>query len=172
MKRVVFVIFGIVIVFLATNCFFSPFNKVDKVKLKINRFEHELFLINKDNVIEKTNKYNQEFGSFNEFFTNQIVQISSLNQNDYHNALLAFTKDKDMREAYDSTALFFSDFSDIKCDLELAFGRFSSSFPSYPIPEITTFFGGFNYGVVTYDNHIAIGLENFLGQGSKYYQYL
>ena len=49
---------------------------------------------------------------------------------------------------------------------------FSESFPSYPIPEITTFFGGFNYGVVTYDDNIAIGLENFLGKNSKYYQLL
>ena len=48
-------------------------------------------------------------------------------------------------------------------ELELAFWQFSDNFPSYPIPEITTFFGGFNYGVVTYDDNIAIGLENFLG---------
>ena len=74
-----------------------------------------------------------------------------------------------MREAYDSTVLLFADFSEIEEKLELAFGQFSVDFPSYPIPEITTFFGGFNYGVVTYDNNIAIGLENFLGEKSKYY---
>jgi hypothetical protein len=77
-----------------------------------------------------------------------------------------------MREAYDSVALLFADFSAIEEELEFAFGQFSVDFPSYPIPEITTFFGGFNYGVVTYDDNIAIGLENFLGESSKYYALL
>ena len=77
-----------------------------------------------------------------------------------------------MSEAYDSTSLLFSDFVEIENALERAFGRFANAFPSYPVPEITTFFGGFNYGVVTYDNNIAIGLENFLGKNSKYYKYL
>ena len=172
MKQVVFFLLGIVIVFLVANWIFFSFDQVEKLNLTINRFEQELFLINKDNVIEKSNQFNTEFGSFNEFFTAQILQISSFKKEDYYNALLAFSQDKDMREAYDSTALAFSDFSDIQLDLELAFGRFATSFPSFPIPEITTFFGGFNYGVVTYDNHIAIGLENFLGKGSKFYKYL
>ena len=66
----------------------------------------------------------------------------------------------------------FSNFSELRHELELAFGEFSTAFPDYPIPEITTFFGGFNYGVVTYDDNIGIGLENFLGKNSKFYQYL
>ena len=85
---------------------------------------------------------------------------------------MAFTQNNDIREAYDSVALLFADFSEIEEELEFAFGQFAVDFSSYPIPEITTFFGGFNYGVVTYDNNIAIGLENFLGRNSKYYSNL
>jgi hypothetical protein len=100
------------------------------------------------------------------------MQKGTLNDRQYYYELLAFTQHYDMREAYDSVALLFDDFSEIEEDLEYAFGQFSVDFPSYPIPEITTFFGGFNYGVVTYDNNIAIGLENFLGKNSKYYSLL
>ena len=148
------------------------FDKAERVALKVNRFEKELFSINSKNVIEKSNKWDKEFGTFPEVFAVQILQISQKDKAQYYNELLAFTQNKDLREAYDSTALLFSDFSVIQNDLELAFGQFAADFPSYPIPEITTFFGGFNYGVVTYDNNIAIGLENFLGENSKFYQYL
>ena len=50
--------------------------------------------------------------------------------------------------------------------------EFLSIFPNLEIPKITAFFSGFNYGVITFDNYIAIGLENFLGANSKYYSLL
>ena len=90
----------------------------------------------------------------------------------YIQELLSFINHSDMREAYDSVSIMYSNLNDIKKELNLAFTLFSHNFPTYPIPEITTFFGGFNYGVVTYDNNIAIGLENFLGMDSKFYRLL
>jgi hypothetical protein len=172
MKRIVLLLLGILILLLVAILFFTSFNKAEKLELKINRFDQELFSINAENIIEKSNKWGEDFGSFNDVFSNQIMQIYQLDKDEYYNSLLEFTNDKDMREAYDSTALLFSNFSEIKHELELAFGHFTTSFPSYPVPEITTFFGGFNYGVITYDNNIGIGLENFLGKNSKYYKYL
>ncbi len=172
MKRIVLFLLATLIGFLVFFLLNQSSYEADRVELKINRFEKELFLIDSANVIEKSNQWDQKFGSFNHVFATQIMQVYPFDDKRYYNALLAFTDNEDMREAYDSTALLFSDFLDIKYDLELAFGQFAIFFPSYPIPEITTFFGGFNYGVVTYDNNIAIGLENFLGKESKYYQYL
>ena len=172
MKRIVLLLLVIMIFFLGAIWLFSSSDNSEKVVLKVNRFEQQLFSINAENVISKSNTWNEIFGSFNEVFATQIIQVSHLDKEQYCNGLLSFTQNKDMREAYDSTALLFSDFSDIKRVLESAFSQFATVFPSYPIPEITTFFGGFNYAVVTYDNNIGIGLENFLGQSSKYYQYL
>ena len=143
-----------------------------KVDIKINRFEKALFSINKVNIADEAVNWKNVFGTFSEVFGNKIILRAQLNDEQYYNELLAFTHQKDMREAYDSTALLFADFTDVEEVLEFAFGQFSVDFPSYPIPEITTFFSGFNYGVVTYDNNIAIGLESFLGQNSKFYKYL
>ena len=143
-----------------------------KVDLQINRFEKALFSINEENVAFEVVNWKNDFGTFPEVFATKIILINQLNDEQYYNELLAFTHQKDMREAYDSIVLLFTDFTDVEEVLEFAFGQFSVDFPSYPIPEITTLFGGFNYGVVTYDNNIAIGLENFLGQNSKFYKYL
>jgi hypothetical protein len=160
------------IVFSVASWLFPSNEKVERIGLKINRFEKELFSINAKNINEKSDKWDQEFGSFNDFFATQIMQISRSDTKEYYSRILAFTKDDDIHEAYDSIALLFSDFSDIEDDLELGFSQFAAAFPSYPIPEITTFFGGFRYGVISYDNNIGIGLDFFLGKNSKYYQYL
>ena len=143
-----------------------------KVDLQINRFEKALFSINEENVAFEVVNWENDFRTFPEVFAAKIILSTQFNDEQYYNALLAFTHQKDMREAYDSTLLLFTDFTDVEEVLGFSFGQFSVDFPSYPIPEITTFFGGFNYGVVTYDNNIAIGLENFLGENSKFYKYL
>ena len=172
MKPIVLFLSITLVTFLVVSLIFSYFPVDKKVKLKVNRFEQELFSITNDNLIKKSNSWNTIFGSFTEVFATQIMNSSQLTTTQYYDELLAFTQHKDMREAYDSTAIVFDDFSEFEHSLELAFGQFTNEFPSYPLPEITTFFGGFNYGVVTYDNNIAIGLENFLGTNSKFYQFL
>ena len=172
MKPIVLFLSISLVAFLVASLIFSYFPEDKKVALKVNRFEHELFSITTDNLIEKSNSWDTIFGSFPEVFAAQIMNSSQLTTVQYYDELLAFTHHKDMREAYDSTVVVFDDFSDFEHSLELAFGQFINEFPSYPLPEITTFFGGFNYGVVTYDNNIAIGLENFLGTNSKFYQLL
>ena len=161
-----------IVLFLTAVLLFSCTADKEKVDLKVNRFEKTLFEINNDNVEKLASKWEADFGTFNEVFATQIMQKGNLTDTQYYHELLEFTKHNDMREAYDSVALLFADFSEIEEELEFAFGRFSVDLPSYPIPEITTFCGGFNYGVVTYDNNIAIGLENFLGKNSKYYSLL
>ena len=172
MKPIVLFLSTTLITFLVALLIFSYFHEDDKVKLKVNRFEQELFSITTDNLIEKSNSWDTIFGSFPEVFATQIMNSSQLTTAQYYDELLAFTQYKDMREAYDSTVVVFDDFNEFEHSFGLAFGQFTNEFPSYPLPEITTFFGGFNYGVVTYDNNIAIGLENFLGTNSKFYQFL
>ena len=144
----------------------------EQVDLKVNRFEQSLFAINNENVEELASKLEADFGTFNEVFATQIMPKGNLTNAQYYHKLLAFTHNNDIRDAYDSAVLLFSNFSEIEEELEFAFGQFSVDFPSYPIPEITTYFGGFNYGVVTYDDNIAINLEYFLGIISKYYSLL
>ena len=164
MNRIVF--------FLVILVLFSCTSNRKKLDLKINRFDQALFLINEENIEDVSVELQANFGTFNEVFSSQIMQKGNLTNEQYLQEILHFTHHKDMREAYDSVAISFADFTNFEKELEFAFWQFSDYFPSYPIPEITTFFGGFNYGVVTYDDNIAIGLENFLGENSKYYQLL
>ena len=161
-----------IVLFLVILVFFSCTSNRQKLDLKINRFERTLFLINESNIEVISEELAENFGTFNEVFASQIMQKGNLTNKQYLQELIDFTQNKDMREAYDSVDVLFADFTAFEKELEFAFWQFSDCFPSYPVPEITTFFGGFNYGVVTYDDNIAIGLENFLGENSKFYQLL
>ena len=105
MKRVVFLLLAIMIFFSVALWLFPSNKKSEKIVLKVNRFEKELFSINLKNINEKSNKWDQEFGSFTDFFATQIMHISRLDTLEYYSRLLAFTKDKDIHEAYDSIAL-------------------------------------------------------------------
>ena len=172
MKRIVFTLILVFILLLIGLWVFRSYDTKEKVLLKVNRFEQELFSITPKNVKQKSNLWNKKFDTFNEVFASQIIKVSIEDNELYCSSLIDFVQNKDMREAYDSTASLFVDFSEIKYDLDHTFNRFHLFFPTYPLPQITTFFGGFNYGVVTYDNNIAIGLENFMGQNSKYYKFL
>ena len=143
-----------------------------KVDLEIQRFDRDLFEINKKNRKEKVSALKNKYGSFYDFFDSQIINRKNLSDQRYYQELIAFTSHNDMREAYDTVQVIFSDLSKIENELGIAFWNFSQFFPNLKIPKITAFFSGFNYGVITFDNYIAIGLENFLGANSKYYSFI
>ena len=153
--------------------FISCINDSNKnFELKYYRFEEKLFNLNSENISEGLDSLRKENLSFFSIFQREIVRNEGLSDQEYEKEILRFIDHSDMREAYDSVHLYFNDFSDIISELNTAFSIFNQHFPSYPIPNITTFFGGFNYGVFSYEDNIAIGLENFLGKSSKYYNLL
>jgi len=143
-----------------------------KVDLEIQRFDRDLFEINKKNQRDKVSALKNKYGSFYDFFESQIINRGNLSDQKYYQELIAFTNHNDMREAYDTVQIIFSDLSKIENELGIAFWNFSQFFPDHKIPKITAFFSGFNYGVITFDNYLAIGLENFLGANSKYYSFI
>ena len=110
MKRIVLIFLLVLSFFLVVIWLPSSYNKSKKAVLKVNRFEKELFSINAETLFAESNKWNKNFGSFNDVFTSKVIQSSQLDKDKYYNELLAFTQNKDMREAYDSTVLCFADF--------------------------------------------------------------
>lgn len=157
------------------------------VDLQVYRFENELFSINDSNFFQKTQHWDTTYqsflkGAFIPFLQSFVnnVRPSSIKDSVLINELMTFVSHSDFKEVYDSLKFQFSDFSEIESSLEEAFGRFFYFFPNSSLkpPNITTFFSGFNYGVFTYPGkdvnsyHVGIGLDYFLGSGSKFYSKL
>jgi len=156
-------------VLLLSSCFTDD---APLVELEVYRFENYLFTTDSANIFERLKNWNDDVGHFSEVFDAQIMGRQQMTDTAYAQELLAFITHPDMREAYDSVVIEFADFSTIEQDLQNAFGQFSICFPDYEIPSITTFFGGFTYGVSSFENNVAIGLEHFLGEKSKFYNLL
>ena len=147
--------------------FFSLFHN-----LNYHRYEELVFSVNDENYQNIINNFEINHKIFSEFFSNNILNQKDIKNESFKSELYSFTNHPDMREAYDSVSLFFKDLSQIKNEVDLAFTNINKYFPNYSLPEVYTFFGGFKYGVVFYDNVVGIGLENFLSKNSKFYSLL
>ena len=64
MKPIVLFLSITLVTFLVASLILSYFSEDKEVKLKVNRFEQELFSITTDNLIEKSNSWATIFGSF------------------------------------------------------------------------------------------------------------
>ena len=84
MKPIVLFFSVTIFTFLVTSLIFSYFSEDKKVDLIVKRFEHELFSINTDNLIEKSNSWDTIFGSFPTLFAAQIMNISQLTSAQYY----------------------------------------------------------------------------------------
>ena len=174
-------IFFISIIFFFFCCD-SP--DVKEVDLRFDRFDQELFLLDKNNIYQELNDLRNQFPDFSQVFEERIIKKGDMEDYEYAVELLTFINHPDMREVYDSVASMYSNISEFKQELNDAFTLIHYVFPDIKPPKITAFFGGFNYGVITYEsscvdslylcpsNNIGIGFEYFFGSNSKYYKLL
>ena len=149
-------------------------NNADKTKKKevnIYRFEQTLLTTDSIKIEEDILEWEKQLGSFFESFNSEILRTSSKQEN-YKEDILQFVSHPDMREAYDTLMQKYPDIVFLERDLAKAFGRYKLHFPEKQPPTIITYFSGFNFGVVTNDTILAIGLDYFLGKDCSFYKRL
>ena len=78
----------------------------------------------------------------------------------------------DMREAFDTLIKKYPNVDFLATELAEAFDRYNQHFPKKISPKVITYFSGFNFGVVTNDTILAIGLDYFLGKDCSFYKRL
>jgi len=142
------------------------------VKLKVKRFDKDLFQYSKgispENVIDLSNKY----GLFFQDFTESVINIGSIKNPSINHRLNAFTTDPYINEVKTDVINVYSDFSEFEKELNDAFKHYQHYFPKKNIPEIITYVSGFNYAITTDQSYLGIGLDMFLGKDYKAYAQL
>ena len=171
MKKLILYTLIIISLFFVFN-YLTTFKTKKKSVLNLHRFEELVFSINEKNYQNIINEFEVDHPVFSEFFSNKILNQKDIYTKNYKQEIFSFVNHSDMREAYDSVSVFFQDLNQIKYEIDLAFTNIYKYFPNYSLPEVYTFFGGFKYGVIFYDDVVGIGLENFLGKNSKFYSLL
>ena len=142
----------------------------DKKDLAVYRFENSLFSVNSDNIDDKQIIWNENLGIFVNYFNDFLFNNS--NDTILQKSVIDFVNHPDMREVYDSINKNFNDFSLYENQINHAVANYNYLIPSKQTPHFITMFSGFNYGVITYDSVVAVGLEFYLGKNSVFYDRL
>ena len=167
-KIVLFIALAIALVFI-----FSIQNSETTKTNAINiyRFEQSLFATNESKIDKNILEWEKRLGPFFESFNYEILRTNSKQEN-YKQELLQFVSHPDMREAFDTLIKKYPNVDFLEKDLAIAFAKYKQYFPEKKAPAIITYFSGFNFGVVTSDTIVAIGLDYFLGKDCSFYKRL
>ena len=139
--------------------------------INIYRFEQSLFATNESKIDKDVLEWKKRLGAFFESFNYEILRTNSQQEN-YKQELLQFVSHPDMREAFDTLIKKYPNVNFLETELSEAFDRYNQYFPQKVLPKVVTYFSGFNFGVVTNDTILAIGLDYFLGKDCSFYKRL
>jgi hypothetical protein len=85
--------------------------------------------------------------------------------------LKRFLTYKDYKELFDTVNKHYPDTKALEADLGKGFQYMKHYYPQYRIPSLVYFVSGLaNWGVVSYDGVIGVGLDMFLGENYPYYR--
>jgi hypothetical protein len=142
------------------------------VKITIQRFDQELFMMNTDTLPASISWLYKKYDDFLDVFSYHVIGIGSPSGRDYQAYLSMFLNDRLNREVYQETQRIFPDLHDLEKKLSGAFGIFQNAFPEKEIPMVVTYVSRFNNPCFTVSNYIGIGLDRYLGKSSVYYKKL
>ncbi len=146
-----------------------------EVKVKIHRFDRDLFAIDTNEVKAGVEKLEAQYPAFSDFYFTNVLQLkkpwdTTGVYKDYLKGFLTYPFVRKLRHKVDST---YRDFSKIEKQLQQGFQFYKYYFPDKEIPEFYTFISEFTYGIVLppIENCIGIGLDLFLGKDFSYYYF-
>lgn len=144
----------------------------EKIPIKIGRFENSLFSIRKETFTDDTSTLYRTYGSFPDLFFNNVIRIGTKKLPLFRENILGFTGDPEIKSVFKDVNSKFADLSKEEDDFSIAFSRFKLLFPDTVIPDLLTIISGFNYNIVVSDSALAIGLDMYLGDSCRFYEWL
>lgn len=173
-NRLTFIFF---LSFLMAGCSSDPLD-VDvsevEIDLKFSRFEERMFGVQSKTEMADLNKeLITEGGELYEFYVYDMLRSGSVYDDSISTYLMYFVEDSMMQIVYTDIHRAFGDFQTEEERLIDVFKHMKYHLPKAPLPErIITYNSAFNYGVVSTDKRIGIGLDMYLGNSNPIVQKL
>lgn len=140
--------------------------------LKIDRMEQDIFSMTKENAMEKSAEMEKTYGNFYNTFVKSIINNGGLKDTSYLHRMLLFINDYDMKEVYAECQKTYPQTDELEKEFTTLFKLYKHYFPEKPTPHVITMMSGFNFNIAHADSTLAIGLEMYLGENSKFYKML
>jgi hypothetical protein len=140
-----------------------------ELEVVIHRFEQDLFAVDFDSIGAAVPGFYARYGEFFDLFNHRIINIGSARQVTYPDYLRSFLTDYLNHQVFKEVMKVFPDLGWLEQRLSDAFKRYIRHFPDRDVPEIYSFVSRFNQSIVTAENILGIGLDNYLGTDCEFY---
>lgn len=139
------------------------------VNINILRFDHDFDEMRTKPMAAQAGVLQKKYGVFYQDFIERVLQAGSTRDTNYFEALRNIFRSADYLSLKQEVDAVYPDLNGQDAELTDAFRRMRYYFPKINIPQFYAYFSGFRAQTSIGNNYIAIGLDQFLGAGSKFY---
>lgn len=153
----------------------APDVKDIQVQLHTQRLDFDLNALDKNKLPEGLKSLAPQYPNFLNFYLDTVMGLQVLgNYSDTNRAitegLKSFLTYKDYAALFDSVKVHYPNTDAVNAQLSKGFQYLKYYYPKYEVPNIIYFISGLmNWGVVSYERQIGIGLDMFLGPQYPFY---
>lgn len=147
-------------------------SEVKTKPLQLMRFEDDFFALNEADFNTKSAKIKTKYGASYEHYLMNFLSRNGTADSTYKTSVLAFTQDKDIREAYNDVKKKYpgTKLAELMPELDNCVKRFHYHFPERKLPSrLMTCTAGWNYAFAYMDSALIVALDMYLGDASKFY---
>jgi hypothetical protein len=148
----------------------SEKDNFEKANISIRRFEQDLFSLSVYHLEDSIEYLRREYPDFFPLFCSKVIEIGDPDDPEFISGLKAFVTDFTIFRVSRRVAEVFPDLRTFENDFGNAFGRYESFFPEKPVPAILTCISGFNQSIITFEGHLVISLDKYLGPDDEFYK--
>ena len=146
---------------------------IDVSNIKLNvplvRFDEEINALTLQNLSKAAPALKKKYGLFYDDYMAKMLGVGSTADTAYYKPLREVLKNESFADLKKSVQNTFSNTTEIETELTQAFKHVRYFYPKQKIPQIISFYSGFTVQTPIGNNYIGVGLDMFLGPGSKYY---
>jgi hypothetical protein len=143
-----------------------------EVKIKIDRFEKDIFSLNIDSIASGVPSLKTKYGEFFELFNYKIVKLGSGDDANYPDLLKKFITDYFENLCYHKVMEVYPNLDVVTRQLATGFTNFKMYFPEKRVPKVVSCISGWNLSVATTDTILGICLDMYLGRNCEFYENL
>jgi gliding motility-associated lipoprotein GldB len=162
----IYLFFLFILTFLSCKHGNKPDVSAIQLNVKIERFDKDLYN-GKSTALTPTDQLLQKkYGAFYDDYMHQMVGNYSYSNEQILSTLFKDRAYEDLNREKDSV---FKDLTPIEKELTQSFKYIKYYYPKIRVPRFIAFISGFAVQTPIGDDYIGIGLDMFLGKGSKFY---
>lgn len=143
------------------------------IHVTVERFDQQLFRIDTNNVMSGIKLLAEQYPDFLPVYLREIMNFGVLSDSSQYLEipLRQFLGNRDFRDLQDSVEAHFADMGPVERSLTQSFRLASYYLPAFRAPRVVSFISAIsNYGAVTVDSTLGIGLDMYMGADFPVYK--